>query len=187
MAKLTSAQIEAYVAIWSKAVETQMHFNEMSVKSRQLGLAFVAAALGLAVVLFGRGEDFSWPLTVCNYKVHLHVSVFIILAAILAITAVRILDVNVYHKMLRGAVTFGEDFEKNYMKDIFCLEKGMTTAISHFSRFEDASVDSSQQKYKYLGTKKRTALEKIKTFYNVVTIALVISALAIFLVTVAGK
>jgi hypothetical protein len=30
-----------YVSIWSKAVETQMHFNEMSVKSRQFGLALL--------------------------------------------------------------------------------------------------------------------------------------------------
>jgi hypothetical protein len=42
------------VAIWSKAVDTQMNFNEMSVKSRQIGLTFVAAALGLAIFLFSR-------------------------------------------------------------------------------------------------------------------------------------
>lgn len=46
------------VAIWSKAVDTQMHFNEMSVKSRQLGLTFVATALALAVFLFSHsGTD----------------------------------------------------------------------------------------------------------------------------------
>jgi hypothetical protein len=28
----TTEQQEIYVAIWAKAVETQMHFNEMSVK-----------------------------------------------------------------------------------------------------------------------------------------------------------
>ena len=44
-------QQEIYVAIWSKAVDTQMHFNEMSVKSRQFGLTFVAAALGLGIAL----------------------------------------------------------------------------------------------------------------------------------------
>ena len=41
---------QRYIEIWSKAVDTQMHFNEMCVKSRQLGLTFVAAALGVAVV-----------------------------------------------------------------------------------------------------------------------------------------
>ncbi len=55
-------QHEVYVSIWAKAVETQMHFNEMAVKSRQFGLAFVAAALGLGIVLIARGEDVGIPI-----------------------------------------------------------------------------------------------------------------------------
>ena len=53
---------EIYVSIWAKAVDTQMHFNEMAVKSRQFGLAFVAAAMGLGIVLIARGEDFPIPI-----------------------------------------------------------------------------------------------------------------------------
>jgi hypothetical protein len=37
MAEPTDQQ-EIYVSIWAKVVDTQMHFNEMSVKSRQFGL-----------------------------------------------------------------------------------------------------------------------------------------------------
>ena len=33
---LSPEQQEKYIAIWAKAVDTQMHFNEMSAKSRQL-------------------------------------------------------------------------------------------------------------------------------------------------------
>ena len=47
---------EIYVSIWTKAIDTQMHFNEMSVKSRQFGLAFVAAALGVELSL-NLGDD----------------------------------------------------------------------------------------------------------------------------------
>src|SRR5690606_11370799 len=50
---------DRYIEIWKKAVETQMHFNEMSVKSRQLGLTFVTASLGVAVVMIARGDDFA--------------------------------------------------------------------------------------------------------------------------------
>jgi hypothetical protein len=32
------------IEIWKQAVETQKHFNDMCVKSRQLGLTFVAAS-----------------------------------------------------------------------------------------------------------------------------------------------
>ncbi|WP_339028292.1 hypothetical protein WI604_26100 [Bradyrhizobium symbiodeficiens] len=42
------------IDIWKQAVETQKHFNDMCVKSRQLGLTFVAASLGAALYLFIR-------------------------------------------------------------------------------------------------------------------------------------
>ena len=57
MPESNSDRAQQYITIWTKAVDTQMHFNEMSVKSRQLGLTFVAAALGLAIVLLSRHED----------------------------------------------------------------------------------------------------------------------------------
>jgi hypothetical protein len=40
---LDPEQHDRYISIWSKVIDTQMHFNEMAVKSRQLGLTFVAA------------------------------------------------------------------------------------------------------------------------------------------------
>ena len=65
---LSVEQQEIYVSIWSKVVDTQMHFNEMAVKSRQFGLGFVAAALGLGVLLLAKSEEFSLPLF--GYKLH---------------------------------------------------------------------------------------------------------------------
>lgn len=176
------AQQEVYVAIWSKAVETQMHFNEMSVKSRQFGLAFVAASLGLGIALLSRGEEFAIPINICG-GFDLHVSVLIVISGALALSAVRVLDLNVYHKMLRGAVTFGEDFEQHYMKQIFDLEKGMTQAISHYSRHQDANVDKSQPKYHYTGQDQKDAYKKIKQFYDRSTIAITLAAVLLFLIT----
>jgi len=176
-------QQNVYVTIWAKAVETQMHFNEMCVKSRQFGLAFVAAALGFGIVLLSRGEEFILSVHWCG-GFDIHATVLIVLASAFALVAVRILDLNVYHKMLRGAVTFGEDFEENYMKGaIFSLEKGMTQAISHFSRFEDAAATATNGKYAYRGDQRKNALEKIKRFYNVSISILVIAAFVLFLVT----
>ncbi|MDP2698428.1 hypothetical protein [Thalassospira sp.] len=175
---LTDSEKKIYVEIWKISVETQMHFNEMSVKSRQLGLTFVAAALGVAVVLFTRDQDFVLDL----FSIKIHASVILILASALAVRAVRELDLNVYHKMLRGAVTFGEDFEENYLKSIFKLEKGMTQSISHFSRFSDANIDKSQNIYKYTGKTKITALDKIESFYKKINKYLVITSILIFLI-----
>lgn len=156
-----------------------MHFNEMSGKSRQLGLTFVAAALGVAVVMLARGDDFAF--VVLSWKIH--VGVLLILAAILALWGVRRLDLNVYHRMLRGAVTFGEDFENSYMKKIFSLEKGMTQAISHYSRHSDADVDKLGAHYIYKGGNRVTAEQKIRQFYRDTMFFLSIAALALLLIT----
>jgi hypothetical protein len=159
-------QQKIYFDIWAKAVDTQMHFNEMSVKSRQFGLGFVAAALGLGIVLLVRREEFTVSIPFCG-GFDLHMTVLIAFASAFALQAVKILDLNVYHKMLRGAVAFGEDFEQNYMKEIFVLNKGMTQAISHFSRHEDARVTRQDDgKYAYEGQDRRDALTKIRNFYR---------------------
>ena len=163
-----------------------MHFNEMSVKSRQFGLAFVAAALGVGIVLIARGEDFAIPIP---YFVgwHLNVSVIIALAGIVALVGVRLLDLNVYHQMLRGAVKFGEDFEENNMKQIFSLQKGMTQAITHFSQYPNAeAIRQSDGKYSYVkgeGEEKhrKKARDKIKRFYNVLMWSLAVLAVALFI------
>ena len=177
-------QQEKYISIWAKAVDTQMHFNEMSAKSRQLGLTFVAAALGVGIVLLSRGDAFAFPLPVRGLEFQIHIAVVLLLGAWLALVAVRGLDLNVYHKMLRGAVTFGEDFEENYMKQIFNLEKGMTQAISHFSRFEDANREKMETgRYSYTGIKVVTAEDKIRAFYKNTIRFLWIGAIAFFIIT----
>ncbi len=177
---ISTDQQDRYIAIWSRAVETQMHFNEMSVKSRQLGLTFVAAALGVGVVLLSRGDDFALTISL-GVPIDVHISVLLIGGSALALYAVRKLDLGVYHKMLRGAVTFGEDFEENYMKQIFDLDKGMTQAISHFSRHEDASkIRCETGKYQYTGASSVSAEHKIRAFYKTIFIYLAVAAFAIF-------
>jgi len=174
-------QQKIYLAIWEKAVDTQMHFNEMSVKARQFGLTFVAAALGLGVIILSRGPDFVLPIPYLGFD--LHGVVLLIAASAFAMFAVSLLDLKVYHRMLRGAVTFGEDFEANYMKQIFQLEKGMTQAISHFSRYDDADVDRTEVRYRYTGEKRKTAEFKVRRFYTVSISTLAILAVVLFLLT----
>src|ERR1700761_6956164 len=105
-------KIEEAIDIWKKTIETQMHFNEMSTKSRQLGLTLVVAALGLSAVLIGRGDDFSVLFRICSIDVRIHVVVLVLFASALGMYGVKTLDLGVYHQMLRGAVKFGEEFEK---------------------------------------------------------------------------
>ena len=171
---------EIYVSIWAKAVDTQMRFNEMAVKSRQFGLAFVAVVLGLGIVLIARGEDIAIPIP---YFVgwRLNLSVIIVLGAIVALWGVRVLDLNVYHRMLRGALKFGEDFEENYMKQIFALEKGMMQAITYFSQYPNAEA-IRQEDGRYTYENGKWARDKIKRFYNILMLSLLVLAATLFFV-----
>lgn len=172
------------IEIWAKSVETQMHFNEMQVKSRQLGLTFVTAALGVGIVLLSDGNDFSFSFSVFDCAFTLHVSVLLTAGAILALQAVKTLDLNVYHRMLRGAVTFGEDFERNCLMPMVGLKKGMTCSISHFSRYSDASaLEDETGTNIYCGNIKVTAHDKIRSFYRVTQGFLAIAALALLFFT----
>ena len=132
-----------------------------------------------------RGTDYIIKIPDASPWFQVHVSVIIIIAAFLALLAVRSLDLNVYHRMLRGAVTFGEDFEEQYMKEIFNLDKGMTQTISHYSRYSDADKDNdpANNRYKYKGECKKSAELKIRSFYKLTLAFLLSSALAIFLTT----
>jgi hypothetical protein len=167
------------VEIWKQSVETQKHFNDMCVKSRQLGLTFVAASLGAALYLFIRSNPSgeveanashsisSYSFMICGHQIVLHISLAVIIAAAAAVYAVKRLDLGVYHQMLRGAVTFGEDLEEKHIRHIVGLKKGMTQAISHFSRHSDAAVKpGSDGSYDYWGQDRRNAGEKLRGFYN---------------------
>ena len=242
---------QIYFDIWAKAIDTQMHFNEMSTKSRQLGLTFVVSALALAVVLMAKADDWALqvqlngnelPLPVIDITLvtlalfapvvfpatswkartwllandrrtavtwilaivaltagafcppyptvalatdylRIHVSVALVLASALGLMSVRSLDLNVYHRMLRGAVTFGEKFESTYMETqiIPALGVGMTRAISQYSRYDDANIeaDAGNGKYKLVGTRRVNAEEKVRRFYYRTTLLLVVSAVAL--------
>jgi hypothetical protein len=153
------------------------------VRSRQFGLGFVAAALGLAIVMLAREQEYSIYVRICGIGFNLDAIAVIIVASAFALYAVELLDLNVYHKMLRGAVIFGEDFEEKYMKQIFSLNKGMTQAVSHYSRHQDANVTVVDGQYTYIGQDRKDAYKKIRTFYRLSIGVLAVTACAVFLVT----
>jgi hypothetical protein len=248
-----SERLRIVFDMWSKAVDTQMHFNDLSTKSRALGLTFVVSALALAVFLMGKGDDWklaislsdksitlpsvlvialiegvilaeiwllnpvwfknlffapaevnldkrrphrgtfgavvalpviifvacslgwsqwTWQMNLKSNAIQIHVSVILVLASAVSLFLVRILDLGVYHKMLRGAVAFGEDLEQQHIRESLApgLKKGMTEAISYFSRNSDAKFVSRLEAEErdidqYRAGKERTAEDKVRLFY----------------------
>lgn len=174
-----SQTVELQLEIWKKAVDTQMHFNEMCVKSRQLGMTFVVAAIGLAVVLLSQGISFSIPFGLGEYEFQIHVSSVIVLVAAGGVFAVSRLDLGVYHRMLRGAVTFGMEFEDQVIRPkLMKTQLGMTEFITLFSRHHEVREENGS----WVGMDKEDAEKKLRKFYRFVIIVLLLisGAIAIF-------
>jgi hypothetical protein len=168
--------------IWKRIIETQMHFNEMSTKSRQLGLTLVVAALGLCAVLIGRGDDFSLVVQFCSMPVRIHVAVLVLLASALGLYGVKQLDLGVYHQMLRGAVKFGEEFEQQNMVASAGVPLGLTQFVSLYSRYATVQKVGTE----YVGVGEKLAGTKLNRFYWISICAICGFALAIFVVTQHG-
>ena len=168
--------------VWEKAVDTQMHFNEMCVKSRQLGLTFVVAALGLSVLFLIRDVEalIVIPVPLSDFLITTHLTSVIILIAAAGLYAVKRLDLGVYHRMLRGAVTFGEELEQGLIRDaLMKTPYGMTEFISLYSRHHNVDVKKNDSGNKYTGKEKITAEKKINRFYWISIGSLLTLAIAI--------
>ncbi|MEW8342346.1 MAG: hypothetical protein AB2708_21060, partial [Candidatus Thiodiazotropha taylori] len=170
---------------WKHAVDVVMHFNDMSSRSRRLGLTFVAAVLSLSIFFLKSEEKSSIEFSVLEFELTVHISFLLSIFAALSINVVKVLDIGVYHSMLRGAVTFGEDIENLLRRDILPLQKGLMQSISHFSRYSDAKaqISESGDNYEYSGEIYRTAEKKLLAFYRRTAITLYAISLMLLLST----
>src|ERR1700724_133737 len=78
--------------VWERAIQTQMHFAELSLKTRQVGMTVVGATLGLAIVLNRTSSGF--VLTFHNWE--FPITSVLCWAAAIVLFAIRLLDVEVY-------------------------------------------------------------------------------------------
>lgn len=118
----------------------------MCAKSRQLGLSFVVAALGVAVVLLSRPESFLGTISLGSSTRSTHVSSLLVLVAALGLFVIRWLDLGVYHRMLRGAAEFGECLERTHMRQLMGTPNGMTELISIYSRYKEVDRPGEGQR-----------------------------------------
>jgi len=156
--KTIPEEAELILSTWTKTVDTQMHFNEMVMKVRSLAITLLLASFGAAAYSLQTPQF----LNISGHAVH--VAAFIIAFGLVGWIALAVVDLQHFHKLLRGAVAFGMRLEKAYKEHIVLGPvMGMTTAIAEESRT-------------FLGMKeimgcKATAGKKIAAFYLVVLTA----------------
>jgi hypothetical protein len=160
--------------VWERAIQTQMHFAELSIKTRQIGMTVVGATLGLAIVLARSDASFN----ITFYGLSLPITSVLCWTSALVLSAIWILDVTVYHQMLRGAVAFNEELEEKTLLKLFGTEKGLTQAISFFSHYPDAEYKNSLYGRKN-EKKPHYAGNRISLFYGLMIGALILAGLAL--------
>lgn len=167
-------EVKALICVWERAIQTQMHFAELSIKTRQIGLTIVGATLGLAGLLHKTNSSFD----IKFLSLDVSSTTILCLAAALTLYSIKILDVNVYHNMLRGAVAFNIAIEPDLIKRLQ-LPVGLTESITIQSRNPKARWNKFSRTWNVSGPKEDAA-ERIAKFYRIMIIALVLSAIFFF-------
>ena len=113
---------------WKTVINTQMHFNEMIIRARTMGVSVVIAVYGAAAFAFGQYPDRF--LIIHGYK--MHVSAVIIIFGIFFLGSIFSIDFFYYYRLLLASVKQGEKIDQAYRdrtidgSDLF----GLTTTIS---------------------------------------------------------
>jgi hypothetical protein len=175
----------AILAVWITYFFRHKSFSETSRKGRAIGITIALVAGPLALLELATFKGFlspTWSVPLKQRALELHVSIILVAASVVALLLVRRLDLSLYHQMLVGSVAFGEELENQYIKPEILpkVEKGMTEAISHFSRAKNARFEVSQpQGKRYTGTDEIRARRKVRGFYAWINAVLVTSVLAL--------
>ena len=116
----------AIVQRWRAVIDTQMHFNDMLMRTRSIGLSMVIAVYGAAIVSAGQYPDSS----VKFVDLRLHVAVGIFAVGMLLLLSLFLLDRCYYYRMLLAAVEHGEELERESGTPAQPIELRLTQRIS---------------------------------------------------------
>jgi len=160
-------RMKVLLDLWSKTVDVQLQLTRVAARARLLGLALIASALTIGILLVAIGHD--WALTVPLGQSHLtlHSAVLVLAASVGALLLLRMLDLNVYDRMLRGAASFGEDLEEQHLKPelIDGVARGMTQAIAYYAQYADAGTRRTGRRLVYFGSQEDAVADRVRRFY----------------------
>jgi hypothetical protein len=123
--KLASERLRGRVEYWKQIASIQIHFNDMCIRTRWLGLTAIATLVAAAAIAEKENIRFSLP---CEWSIGL--PSILMLISLMLLLALWFLDIHYYYKMLIASVEYGERFEKQIMPDLQVNNDGITSYIS---------------------------------------------------------
>jgi hypothetical protein len=123
--KLASEQLKGRVEYWKQIAAIQIHFNDMCIRTRWLGLTAIATLVAAAAI--AEKENISLRLP---FYWLIGLPSVLMLISLTLLLALWFLDIHYYYKMLIASVEYGEHFEKQIMADLKVEDDGITSYIS---------------------------------------------------------
>lgn len=112
---------EALLEVWKVTIDVQKHFNDLSMRVRNIAITVFGALLAAAGYALKDGAT----VTVLGRSFSL--TAWVLVAALLCWFAFYLMDLHWYHRLLRGAVKHGKAVEDTLRERI--PEIGLTHAI----------------------------------------------------------
>jgi hypothetical protein len=116
----------ALVNRWRAAVDTQMHFNDMLIRTRAAGMSIVVAVFGGAALAV---EKFPQHVTLF-FDIDVHLAAVVMFFGLLLLFSLFVLDYFYYYRMLLAAVAKTEALEADSRRPGSPLAFDLTGAIS---------------------------------------------------------
>jgi sterol desaturase/sphingolipid hydroxylase (fatty acid hydroxylase superfamily) len=167
---------KALLEVWKVTIDVQKHFNDLSMRVRNIAITVFGALLAAAGYALKDGAtvtilDRSFPLTA-----------WILVAALFCWFAFYLMDLHWYHRLLRGAVRHGKSLEKALSHRL--PEIGLTHAIDAASPVY--GLRASQRLTIFYGligsvilAAALAAFHVSNAYYAALSVAVVIGAVAI--------
>ena len=133
----TSKDQVASVQRWRTVIDTQMHFNDMLMRTRTAGVSIVITVFGAAAV--GLAQFPTRVITMPGASIH--IAAIVILFGLLLLATLFVLDYFYFYRMLIAVVRHGEEMEAESRKPTAPIAFNLTCCISDcISRRRAAAV-----------------------------------------------
>jgi hypothetical protein len=133
----TSKDQVASVQRWRTVIDTQMHFNDMLMRTRAAGVSIVIAVFGAAAIGFAQYPN---RLITMVPGATIHIAAIVIIFGLMLIATLFVLDYFYFYRMLIAVVRHGEELEAESRKPTSPIEFNLTCCISDCISQRRASV-----------------------------------------------
>lgn len=113
------------IEVWKVALKTQMHFNDLLIKTRTTVASIILAIFGASAIALK--DEVQFRVEIFDFRCH--ISVIILVIGLCFLIAQFILDYFYYFRLLLGAVKFTTDLDEDY-PELFGLTTSITKSIS---------------------------------------------------------